>query len=87
VCEPAKKKSEVAGERTENIEWDAMIAGLVQNTSLTTKDIKDLTIGEIEELFEGINKNNRTDDVDGNERPLEGAEAVNELKRLGFLSA
>lgn len=51
------------------------------------KDVLELTIFELEDLFEGFAENNQSDGEGGkSEKPLEGADAVNALKELGFLT-
>jgi len=60
---------------------------MVQNTSMKPKDVLELTIFELEDLFEGFAENNESDGESGkSEKPLEGKDAVNALKELGFLT-
>ncbi len=42
-----------------------------------------LSVPEIEGIFEGFKKLNSTDSTD--DAPLEGAEAVHELRRMGLV--
>lgn len=65
------------------IDWKVIITGIVANTSLTDDAVRNMTIAQLEDFYEGMAKNN-----DSNEKPPEALrekEAVEELRRLGFL--
>lgn len=57
-----------------------MIAGLIQNTSLNYRDVEDLTVAELEGLYDGISKNNKTDE---SKETLTGASALEALQAMG----
>ena len=57
-----------------------MIAGLVQNTSLSYRDVEDLTVAELEGLYDGISKNNESGE---SKETLTGVSAVEALQAMG----
>ena len=48
-------------------------------------DVLELTIGELDDLFDGFAENNDEDSDHSGDKPLEGKDAVDELRRIGML--
>ena len=61
--------------------WDRLFASLIQNTSMTMKDIADLRINQLEGLLEGLAENaeEMKRELDGEHTTLEGDDAINAL--------
>ena len=72
-----KKKTDVK----EQTSWDRLFASLVQNTSMTMRDIGDLRINQMEGLLEGLAENaeEMKRELDGGHKTLEGDDAINAL--------
>ena len=72
-----KKKTDVK----EATSWDRLFASLVQNTSMTMKDIGDLRVNQMEGLLEGIAQNAEElkRELNGEHKTLEGDDAINAL--------
>jgi len=67
----------------EATEWKQLYGALLQNTSMNMQDILQLTIGQLEELLDGIAANNKTDTSTGAKKVLEGTEALHYLLSSG----
>ena len=58
-------------------DWDCLIAGLLEHTSLSKDEILMLSVPEIEGILEGFRKNNSTEDTKGGSPDrLEDADAL-----------
>lgn len=44
-------------ETDEGVTWSELLASIVANTSLTVRDINDMSYPELEELMDGMSKN------------------------------
>ena len=58
-------------------DWNSLYAGLAQNLHWTYDEIDELTIGQLEDLYDGIAKNNETaDNSSGDKTVLKDADAM-----------
>lgn len=56
-CNESVKKKDGDGDK-DGGSWESVYAGLIQNTSMTYKDIDELTVPQLEELYKGFEENN-----------------------------
>lgn len=68
-----------SSEQEQEPEWNRLIAFLIQETSLTLQDIKQMSIPEIEATIEGINKNNKQQET---KEQLTGVDAIQALQKM-----
>lgn len=77
--------NEAKKDTKEEVSWNELIASIVSNTSMTVRDVQEMSYPELEELLEGISKNSKKekDMMDGIETREGSAEEFAEFMSSG----
>lgn len=51
--------NEAKKDTKEEVSWNELVASIVSNTSMTVRDVQEMSYPELEELLEGISKNSK----------------------------